>query len=66
MAAYQKLEGEKGREPTLSEIAEELEVSVEEVTWIIERGKSAFFFSLDEEKEEGEKLIDGERKTLNV
>lgn len=59
MAAYQKLEGEKGREPTLSEIAEELEVSVEEVTWIIERGKSAFFFSLDEEKEEGEKLLDG-------
>ncbi|MDI3543365.1 MAG: polymerase sigma factor FliA [Candidatus Atribacteria bacterium] len=68
MAVYQKLEGERGREPTLAEIAEELGVSPREITWIIERGKSTFFISLEEEKEEGKRLIDGvseERLTFN-
>jgi len=59
MAAYQKLEGERGRETTLVEIAKELEVSLEEITWAIERGKSSFFLSLEEEKEEEGRLIDG-------
>jgi RNA polymerase sigma factor for flagellar operon FliA len=61
MAVYQKLEGERGREPTLAEIAEELGVSPREITWIIERGKSTFFISL-ERKEEGKRLIDGVMK----
>lgn len=54
LRVWQKLEEERKKEPSLEDLAQELEMSVEEVMWLIEREKSSFWFSLEEEKEEGD------------
>ncbi|MGQ9473003.1 MAG: sigma-70 family RNA polymerase sigma factor [Candidatus Caldatribacteriaceae bacterium] len=54
LRVWQKLEEERKKEPSLEDLAQELEMSVEELMWLIEREKSSFWFSLEEEKEQGE------------
>ncbi|MGC8778458.1 MAG: sigma-70 family RNA polymerase sigma factor [Candidatus Caldatribacteriaceae bacterium] len=65
--AWRKLEEEGSGEPTLEELAEELEMPVEEVIWLIEREKSSFVVPLEEERDtgdfEGESL--GKKAFLN-
>ena len=51
--AWQELEKEGGGEPSFEQLAEALEMPVEEVIWLIEREKSSFLLSLEEEKESG-------------
>lgn len=56
LRVWQKLEEERKQEPSLENLAQELEMSVEEVMWLIEREKSSFWLSLEEEKEQGESV----------
>lgn len=50
---WQRLEKEEGAEPSLERLAEELAMPVEEVIWLIERERSGFWVSLEEERESG-------------
>ncbi|MDK2896287.1 MAG: polymerase sigma factor FliA [Candidatus Atribacteria bacterium] len=54
--AWQKLTSNLGREPTISELAQEVGVSVEAVSWIVEQDRSTLFLSWEKEREEEEAL----------
>jgi len=63
MVVWQTLQRDFGRDPTLEEIADEMNMSMEEVSWVIEKHKSSVFFSLEQERKEngrslGEEVID--------
>ena len=59
MATWYQLQSEKGKEPTLEEISNEMGISVQDISWIIEQNRTGIFFSLDQEKgEEGRELGD--------
>ncbi|MCX7667566.1 MAG: FliA/WhiG family RNA polymerase sigma factor [Atribacterota bacterium] len=55
---WQKLEEESG-EPSLEQLAESMGMPVEEVVWLIEREKSSFLLSLEEERESENLLGEG-------
>jgi RNA polymerase sigma factor for flagellar operon FliA len=58
MATWYQLQSEKGKEPTLEEISNEMGISVQDISWIIEQNRTGIFFSLDQEKgEEGRELF---------
>lgn len=61
---WQKLEEESG-EPSLEQLAENMGMPVEEVVWLIEREKSSFLLSLEEEREAESCLGEGRRGFLN-
>jgi len=59
MAIWQQLQAEKGKEPTLEEISNEMGISIQDISWIIEQNRTGMFFSLDQEKgEDGRELGD--------
>ncbi len=70
MATWYQLQSEKGKEPTLEEISNEMGISVQDISWIIEQNRTGIFFSLDQEKgEEGRELGDDiadERADVNL
>ena len=53
MGTWHQLQSEKGKEPTLEEISNEMSISVQDISWIIEQNRTGIFFSLDQEKGEG-------------
>ena len=69
MATWHHLQSEKGKEPTLEELSNEMGISVQDISWIIEQNRTGIFFSLDQEKGEdgreyGDNIAD-DRKTFN-
>ncbi len=60
MNVWQKLQRDLGRDPSLEEIAGEMNVATEEVSWIIERHKSSMFFSLEQERREDGRALGDE------
>lgn len=69
MGTWHQLQSEKGKEPTLEEISNEMGISVQDISWIIEQNRTGIFFSLDQQKgEEGRELGDNiadERTDVN-
>lgn len=69
MGTWYQLQSEKGKEPTLEEISNEMGISVQDISWIIEQNRTGIFFSLDQDKgEEGRELsenIADERAEFN-
>ncbi|HSV32206.1 MAG TPA: FliA/WhiG family RNA polymerase sigma factor [Atribacteraceae bacterium] len=57
METWQKLQKEKGRDPTLEEVSGDMNITVEEVSWVIERYKSSILFSLEQENNEDGRLL---------
>ena len=54
MRTWYQLQSERGEEPTLEEISNEMGISVQDISWIIEQNRTGIFFSLEQEKgEEG-------------
>jgi len=59
MASWHQLQSEKGKEPTLEELSNEMGISIQDISWIIEQNRSGIFFSLEQEKgEDGRELGD--------
>ncbi|MEN3202590.1 MAG: FliA/WhiG family RNA polymerase sigma factor [Atribacterota bacterium] len=52
--AWRKWEAEKGEEPTLEDLSEITGFSLQEITWLVERGKPALFFEGEEGFARGE------------
>jgi len=52
MTTWRLIQSEKGKEPTLEELSNEMGISVQDISWIIEQNRSGIFFSLDQEKGE--------------
>lgn len=48
LEAWRKWESEKGKEPTLEDLAGVTGLSLREITWLVERGKPALFFESEE------------------
>lgn len=69
MASWHQLQSEKGKEPTLEELSNEMGISIQDISWIIEQNRSGIFFSLEQEKgEDGRELGDDiadERSAFN-
>lgn len=61
---WQELE-EKSGEPSLEQLAESMGIPVEEVIWLIERERSSFLLSLEEEREAENFPGEGQRSFLN-
>ncbi len=49
--AWQRLENEGNVDPSLEELSQELGIPLDEIIWLVERERSSFFLSLEEEKE---------------
>lgn len=60
LEAWRRWETEKGGEPTLEDLSQVTGFSPREITWLVERGKSMFFFGEEEEvsREETEETLD--------
>nr|MDW8081019.1 FliA/WhiG family RNA polymerase sigma factor [Candidatus Calescibacterium sp.] len=52
--AWRRWENEKGREPTLEDLAEVTGFSLRQITWLVERGKPMLFFESEEAFTNGE------------
>lgn len=53
LEAWRAWEEEKGKEPTLEDLSQVTGLSLQEITWLVERGKPTLFFEAEESLGEG-------------
>jgi RNA polymerase sigma factor for flagellar operon FliA len=58
LEAWRAWEKERGKEPTLEDLSRVTGLSLQEITWLVERGKPTLFFEGEEALGEGEGSID--------